>query len=185
MKRSLPASLLVVGLLLLLPGAPVQGLRGQDQDITVSTSAAPRPCGTWSLSALRGTYALSANGWQDLSEINPALPKGYAPVSIIGTLKVNGNGDVTGWGSINAGGLQMSAEFVDSQFGAPKPDCRIPITLAMKIKEFEGVISGPYAYAGVIAGGPSELEILFMMLGTGPGTHVDLNRARRISMHAD
>jgi hypothetical protein len=51
----------------------------------------------------------------------------------------------------------------------------------MRIKEFEGVV-GPYSYAGVIAGDASALEVVFMMLGTGPGSHVELDRARRISM---
>ncbi len=115
--------------------------------------------------------------------MNPALPKGYAPVTIIGTFAVNGNGELTGWASINAGGLQMSAEFFNSQVGAPQPDCSVAITLTMKIKEFEGAVSGPYAYKGVISADMSALEIHFMMLGTGPGSHVDLNHAKRISMN--
>ena len=109
---------------------------------------APRPCGNLGVSALRGTYTFSATGWQDLSEMNPALPKGYAPVTIIGTFAVNGNGELTGSASINAGGLQMSAEFFNSQVGAPQPDCSVAITLTMKIKEFEGAVSGPYSLQG-------------------------------------
>ena len=75
----------------------------------------------------------------------------------------------------------MTAEFVDSRFGTPKADCSFPVSLSMRIKEFEGVV-GPYSYAGVIAGDASALEVVFMMLGTGPGSHVELDRARRISM---
>jgi hypothetical protein len=45
------------------------------------------------------------------------------------------------------------------------------------------MISGPYSYVGVIAGDASALEIAFMMLGTGPGTHVEVDHAKRISMH--
>lgn len=138
-------------------------------------------CSTLGPSALRGSYSFSATGWQDLSELNPALPKGYAPVSILGAFTIGSNGEMTGWALINAGGIQMTAEFVNSHFGAPRPNCSIPITLSMKIKESEGVV-GPYAYAGVVAGDASAMEIVFMMLGTGPGSHVDSNRARRISM---
>jgi hypothetical protein len=167
MKHLLSMSILAAGLLLLAPAV-------QAQD-----------CSNWSLRALRGTYAFTATAWQDLSEINPALPKGYAPVSIIGAFTVNGQGDVTGWALINAGGVQMTAEFVNSQFSAPKADCSFPISLSMKIKEFGGVIVGPYSYAGVIAGDGSALEIFSMMLGTGPGSHVELNHAKRISMKFD
>ncbi len=167
MKHLLLVSLLVAGGLLTAPAV-------QAQD-----------CSTWSLWALRGTYAFSATGSQDLSEMNPMLPKGYAPVSIVGAFSVSGNGELTGWSSINAGGLQMTAQFVNSQFGAPKADCSVAITLSMRIKEFGEGLAGPYSYNGVIAGGPSALEIAYMMVGTGPGSHVDLQRAKRISMKFD
>ena len=52
----------------------------------------------------------------------------------------------------------------------------------MKIKEYGGVVTGPYSYVGGVAGDMLSLEILFMMLGTGPGSHVELNHAKRISM---
>ena len=55
----------------------------------------------------------------------------------------------------------------------------------MKFKEFEGVTFGPYAYMGVVAADGSALEIDFMMLGQGPGSHVELNHAKRISMKFD
>ena len=166
MKHLLSMSILAGGLLLLAPA-----IQAQD-------------CSDWNLWALRGTYAFTATGWQDLSEINPALPKGYAPVSIIGAFTINRHGDMTGWALINAGGVQMTAEFVNSHFSAPKADCSFPISLSMRIKEFEGVV-GPYSYVGVIAGDGSALEIVFMMLGTGPGSHVDLHHAKRISMKFD
>ena len=52
----------------------------------------------------------------------------------------------------------------------------------MKIKEYGGVVTGPYSYVGGVAGDMLSLEILFMMLGTGPGSHVELNHAKRISL---
>jgi hypothetical protein len=164
MKHLFCTSILAAGLLLLAPA-----IQAQD-------------CSLWSL---RGTYTFTGTAWQDLSEVNPALPKGYAPVSIIGAFTINGRGDVTGWALINAGGLQMTAEFVDSHFGAPKADCSFPISLSMRIREFGEGIAGPYSYAGIITGDGSALEIAFMMLGTGPGSHVELNHAKRISMKSD
>jgi hypothetical protein len=185
MKHVLSLGILAAGLLVV--AATVQAHEPADpvRQPAAPAAHAPRPCGAPGLSALRGTYALSATGWQDLSEINPALPKGYAPVSIIGAFKLDGNGDMTGWALINAGGVQMNAEFVNSQFSALKPDCSVAISLSMKINESGGMISGPYSYVGVIAGDPSALEVHFMMQGTGPGSHVDMNHAKRISMHVD
>ncbi len=175
---------LAAGLLLFAQAVPPQDLPQPAGDPGALTSPGAGSCDTWGLPSLRGTYAFSATGWQDLSEINPALPRGYAPVTIIGAFKVDGNGSLTGWASITAGGLQLTAEFVNSQFGAPRADCSFPVTLSMRIAEFEGVV-GPYAYTGVIAGHASALEVLFALLGTGPGSHVDLNRAKRISMRFD
>ncbi len=165
MKHLFSMSILAAGVLLLAPA-----IQAQD-------------CSDWNLWALRGTYAFNATGWQDLSELNPALPKGYAPVSIIGAFSINGHGDMTGWSLINAGGVQLTAEFVDSQISAPKADCSFPISLSMKIKEAGGAILGPYSYAGVIAGDRSAPEMVFMMLGTGPGSHVDSSHAKRISLN--
>jgi hypothetical protein len=168
MKHGLAIGVLATGLLLMAAAA-------QAQD-----------CSTLGMWALRGTYNLAGTAWQDLSEINPALPKGYAPVTILGAFTVNGNGDVNGWAKVNAGGLGLTAEFVNSNFGAPGKDCRIPLTLSMKIKEFGEGVAGPYAYVGVIGGEGSSLEITLMMLGTGvPGSHVELSRAQRISMKFD
>ncbi len=164
MKHLLSISILATSLLLVTPSIQAQN---------------------WTLWALRGTYTFTGSAWQDLSVINPALPKVYAPVSIIGAFTVNGNGDVTGWALVNAGGLQFTSEFVNSQFGAPKADGSFSITLSMKINEFGGVIDGPHPYAGVISGDASALEIDFMMLGTGPGTHVEIDHAKRISMKFD
>jgi hypothetical protein len=142
-----------------------------------------KPCSTWGLSDLRGTYAFTASAWQDLSEINPALPKGYAPVTIVGSYKVDRNGDLTGWAVVNAGGVPMKAEFVDSRIDAPQADCSFALSLSMRISDFGGAISGPYSYVGVIAGSASALELDYMMLGTGPGSHVELDHAKRISMN--
>jgi hypothetical protein len=183
MKHLLSAIILAAGLLSLAPAVQTRGLAAPVRQPDALASHAPTPCVGWGLSALRGTYAFTGTAWQDLSELNPALPKGYAPVSIIGAFKLNGNGEMTGWALINAGGVQMNAEFVDSQFGAPRADCSVPITMSMRINESGGLISGPYSYVGVVAGDASALEISFMMLGTGPGSHVDLNHAKRISMN--
>jgi hypothetical protein len=185
MKHALSLSILAAGLLCLAAIVQARGPAHTVRQPGAAASHAPRPCSASDVSALRGTYAFTANGWQDLSEINPALPKGYAPVSIIGAFKLNGNGEMTGWASINAGGVPMNAEFVNSQFSAPKADCSVAISLAMKINEAGGMISGPYSYVGVIGGDPSALEVHFMMLGTGPGSHVDMNHAKRISMKFD
>ena len=165
MKHLLSLSILAAGLLLLTPG-----MQAQDRS-------------DWSLSPLRGTYAFTGSAWQDMSVINPELPKGYAPVSLIGAFTVNGHGDVTGWALVNAGGIQLNAEFINSQFGDPKADGSFPISLSMRINEFGGIIDGPYSYMGVIAGDRSALEIDFMMLGTGPGSHLELSHAKRISMN--
>jgi hypothetical protein len=125
----------------------------------------------------------AADGDRSLSFLSiPALPKGYAPVSLIGAFTIDGNGDVTGWALVNAGGIQFKAEFVNSHFSAPKADGSFPISLSMRINEFGGVIDGPYSYMGVIAHDGAALEIAFMMLGTGPGSHLELSHAQRISM---
>ena len=164
MKHLLSMSILAAGLLLLAPG-----IQAQDRS-------------DWSLSALRGTYTFTGSAGHDMSVINPALPKGYAPVSLIGAFTIDGNGDAIGWALVNAGGIQFKAEFVNSHFSAPKADGSFPISLSMRINEFGGVIDGPYSYMGVIAGDGSALEIAFMMLGTGPGSHLELSHAKRISM---
>jgi hypothetical protein len=181
MKQLLTVTIVAASLLLLPTTIRTQVLA---EPVATGGPQAAGACGRVGLPALRGTYAFTATAWQDLSEINPALPKGYAPVSIIGAFKVNGNGDVTGWASVNAGGLAMTAEFVNSRFGAPKADCSFPASLSMSIKEF-GVVTGPYSYVGVVSGDGAAMEIAFMMLGMGPGAHVELNHAKRISMHVD
>jgi hypothetical protein len=182
MKPLLAIGILSAGLLLPAPTARAQELAGPVRDSGAPALQAPGPCSGWSLRAMRGTYSFTATAWQDLSEIDPALPRGYAPVTIIGTFSVNGNGDLAGFAFINTGGLRLSAEFVDSQFGAPLPNCSFSVSLSMKIGEFGEAVVGPYAYAGVITQVVPALEVAFMMLGTGPGSHVELDHAKRISM---
>jgi hypothetical protein len=182
MPRRLPLTILSAALLMLAPTTRAQNLADPPRDPGRLASHAPGPCGVLGLDALRGTYAFTATAWQDLSEINPALPPGYAPVTIVGTFSVKPTGGVTGSAFINAGGLRLSAEFVDSRFDTPRADCIFPISLSMKIDEFGGVVTGPYSYVGVIADGGPGMEIAFMMLGTGPGSHVELNHAKRISL---
>jgi hypothetical protein len=182
MKHVLYTSILAAGLLLLAPALQAQDLADRAGHPGALAPQASGPCGPRGLWALRGTYAFTGTAWQDLSEMNPALPKGYAPVSIIGVFKLNGNGEMTGWALVNAGGLQMTAEFVNSQFGAPRADCSVPISLSMKMKEFGDAVAGPYSYVGVVEGDEPALQIAFMMLGTGPGSHLELNHAKRVSM---
>lgn len=167
-------------LLLLTPTIDAQDLGGAVRDAG-ATASQHGPCSAWRPGALRGAYSFTATAWQNLSEINPALPAGYAPVTIIGTFRVNGNGDVTGFAVVNAGGLHLTAEFVNSQFGIVKPDCSFPITLSMQIAEFGEALTGPYPYVGVVASAGPQLEIAFMMLGAGSGSHVELDRAKRIA----
>jgi hypothetical protein len=181
MNSKLAVRILTAGLLLVTPALQAQDLAAPGRDPSALASQAAGS-GTSSLWALRGTYSFTAIAWQNLSEINPALPAGYAPVTIIGAFKVSGNGEVTGWAVVNTGGLHLTAEFVNSQFSAPKADRSFAISLSMRIKEFGEGVAGPYSYVGVIAGDASALEIAFMMLGTGPGSHVELNHAKRISM---
>ena len=126
MKHVLSMRILVAGLLLLAPTIQAQELADPARDTGAPASQAPGPCGTLGLWALRGTYAFTATAWQDLSEINAALPKGYAPVTIIGAFRVNGNGDVTGWASVNAGGLQMMPSSSTRGSALPRPIAAFP-----------------------------------------------------------
>lgn len=82
--------------------------------------AQAQECRPFDLWTLGGTYTFTASACQDLSQINPALPRGYAPVTIIGAFTVDFSGALTGWALVNAGGLQMSAQFVNSSFGEPR-----------------------------------------------------------------
>ncbi len=172
--------LLTTGLFLLATTFPSPDPAGHIRHPVEAVHTAS-PCGAWNLRALQGTYAFTGTAWQDLSQINPALPAGYAPVSLIGSFRLRGDGNLTGWALVNAGGLPMTAEFVNSKFSPPNADCSVPISLSMRISDFGGVISGPYEYIGVVSGRRSDPEIAFMMLGTGPGSHLELNRARRVS----
>jgi hypothetical protein len=167
MKHSLSAIVLVTALLLIAPA-----IEAQD-------------CSNWTVHALRGTYTFTGTAWQDMSVINPALSKGYAPVTIIGAFTINGYGDLTGWALVNAGGIPLTAEFVNSQVNDPKADCSVPMSLSMRMSEFGGAVDGPHPYVGTIAPHGPALEIDFMMLGTGPGSHVEFDHAKRISMKFD
>ena len=166
MKRFLSVSALAACILLLAPA-----LRAQD-------------CSNWSLWDTRGTYAQTASGWIDLSTLNPALPKGYAPFSSVGAFVNNGRGGGGGWVLVNAGGVQFTGEYVDVKWGAPAANCLQSFTYTMRIKEF-GVTIGPLSFPGVIAGDTPGLEIFAMATGTGPGSPVQSGHARRISLKSE
>jgi|WetSurMetagenome_2_1015567.scaffolds.fasta_scaffold09215_2 hypothetical protein len=183
MKRLLMGTLFAAGVLLLVVTIEARSLPGADR--APLAQPATGPCATSTLRDLRGAYSFTASAWQDLSEINPALPKGYAPVTIVGAFSIGRGGELTGWAAVNTGGLRLSAEFVKSRVSAPHPDCSVPMSLSMKINEFGETITGPYDYMGVVGGGGPALEIDFMMLGMGPGAHVEMNHAKRISMRAE
>ena len=138
-------------------------------------------CSNWTLWDTRGTYATTVSGSMDLSTLDPALPKGYAPLSSVGAFTNNGQGGGTGWALINAGGVQLTIEFVDVKFGAPRADCLQPFSYSFRIKEF-GVTVGPLSFPGVIAGDMGALEIFAMASGTGPGSPVQSGHAKRISL---
>ena len=167
MKHSFLMIILVAGLLMLPPA-----IQAQD-------------CRNWSLWDTRGTYATTASGWIDLSAMNPALPQGYSPFSSIGAFTNDGRGGGTGWALINAGGVQLTIQFVDVQFGAPGADCLQPFSYSYKIKELGDVTVGPVSFPGVIAGDMSALEIFAMAPGAGPGTPVQSGHAKRISLKFD
>lgn len=185
MKHLLSVSILAAGLSLLAPTMHARNLAGPAPHQDAPKAQADRLCGFAGLPALRGTYALTGTAWQDLSVMDPSLPKGYAPVTLIGVFTVNAGGEVTGWALVNTGGLHLTAEFVNSRFEAPRADCGVPLSLSMKINEFGEGIAGPYPYMAVVSGEGQALEIALMMLGTGPGSHLESSRAKRISMHFD
>ena len=166
MKHFLSVTALAACALLLAPA-----LRAQD-------------CSNWSLWDTRGTYATSVSGWIDLSTLNPAMPKGYAPFSSVGAFMNNGRGGGAGWALVNAGGVQFTVEFVDTKFGPPGANCLQPFNYSMRIKEF-GVTIGPLSFPGVIAGDMQTLEIFAMTAGTGPGSAVQLGHAKRISLKSE
>jgi hypothetical protein len=164
MKHFLFMNVLAAGVLLLAPA-----IQAQD-------------CSNWTLWDTRGTYATSVSGWIDLSTLNPALPGGYSPFSSVGAFTNNGRGGGTGWALINAGGVQLTVEFVDVKFGAPGAECLQPFSYSYKIKEFGDITVGPVSFPGVIAGDMSTLEIFAMAPGTGPGAPVQSGHAKRISL---
>jgi hypothetical protein len=167
MKHLLPIIILAANLLLIAPA-----IQAQD-------------CRNWTLWDTRGTYASTVNGWIDLSTLNPALPQGYAPFSSVGAFTNNGRGGGTGWALINAGGVQLTIEFVDVNFSAPGANCLQPFSYSYKIKELGDVVVGPVSFPGVIAGDISALEIFAMAPGIGPGSPVQSGHAKRISMKFD
>ena len=166
MRHFLSVTALAAGALLLAPA-----LRAKD-------------CRDWTLWDTRGSYVNTVTGWIDLSTLNPALPKGYAPLSAVGGFTNNGQGGGTGWALLNAGGVQLTVEFVNVTIGPPTAECFQPFSYSFRIKEF-GVTSGPVSFPGVITGDMNALEIFAMSVGAGPGSPVQTGRAKRISLRFD
>ena len=141
-------------------------------------------CSGWTNFDLRGTYMHSASGWMDFSKLNPALPAGSVPFSMVGASFMDGQGVGSGWALINAGGVQLTTEMVDVK-GEVKPDCSVVNTYSLKVKEL-GITIGPVTRILVIASplhGNSDLELYGIPMGAGPGTPVDLSHAKRISLN--
>ncbi len=136
-------------------------------------------CSNWSNEDLRGTYAVSSTGWIDLSKLIPGLPAGYIPRSAVGAIGLDGWGNGKGWLSFNAGGIQMTMEFVDATYDV-KSNCSVALSYSMKVKEL-GTTIGPISQVAVIAGSGPALELMGMEIGMGPGTGVNSINARRIS----
>ena len=128
------------------------------------------------IGSFRGTYCLSCNGWTDLSTLNPNLPKGYAPASHLGILKLDGAGHGSGWHTSNMGGLALTMDIVDLTYTV-NDDCAVQTTYSLRIREL-GVTMGPVTR--VLVGVPSlpsgsagyGMEMKGLNVGAGPGQDV-------------
>jgi hypothetical protein len=155
--------------------------------LTVLPGAKAQDCSSWSNWDLRGTYALSGSGYIDLSRAFPGqnLPSGLSPYYWVGAQSLDGNGGGTGWISINFGGNQLTAEFVDYAYSM-QPDCSVLVSYRLKYKEL-GTMSGPQRRINIIVPKPNGgLELDSLSVGTDFGTPaapvLSLDVKRRISM---
>lgn len=148
--------------------------------LLVSPQAKAQDCSDWSNFDLRGTYAMSGSGWIDLSKLVSTLPGGTIPMSWVGAVSYNGRGGGTGWVALNAGGVQMSIEFVNLAYQV-KADCSVAVSYSMKVKEL-GATLGPASRLLVVGGRGAALDLYGIQVGAGPGMPVDLMTLHRISM---
>lgn len=150
----------------------------------VAQGVSAEDCSGWNNSHLRGTYTMTGSGYKDLAKLiagNPAnLPSGMTPMSWVGAYSIDGAGGVSGWVTVNAGGLQLTAQFSGSY--AVKADCSVTINYTMKAKEIPRITLGPYTRLAVIGGKMDALELNGILLGEGPATELDTFNSRRISM---
>ena len=123
---------------------------------------------------------MSGSGWIDLSKLASTLPAGTIPMAWAGAMSYNGAGGGTGWVAVNAGGVQITIDFVNLTYQA-KADCSVPVSYSMKVREF-GVTLGPVSRLLVIGGNPAALSLYGIQVGTGPATPVDLMAAQRVNM---
>ena len=103
MKRLLSVSILAGGLLLLAPAIEAQDLA---EPVAIRVRPHLRHRAPAALGPLGAARHLRLHRHRVAGPVaaQPGAARGYAPVTIIGAFKVNGNGDVTGWGVINAAG---------------------------------------------------------------------------------
>jgi hypothetical protein len=168
MKRTLAVSILAACVPALAPAI-------QAQDCSSLTN--------WNL---RGTYAMHGSGWIDLSKVITApppgipLPSGSIPTSWVGVHSMDGKGGGSGWIAMNAGGVQLTLDFVNFTVTV-NPDCSVQTVATLKIREL-GITIGPIARVLVIARTPGQMELFGILAGAGPGTGGDSMTGRRISM---
>ena len=149
--------------------------------LAAATAVRAQDCSNLSNWDLRGTYSMSGQGWMDLSKLIPGAPSGTVPFAWVGSHVWDGAGGGSGWVSVNAGGLQLTVQFVGLTY-AVKADCSLIVSFAMTAKEMPGLKIGPVTRVLVIAGKSEPLELFMTFLGGGPGMPVDVGVSRRISM---
>jgi hypothetical protein len=123
---------------------------------------------------------MAGSGWIDLSKLVSTLPAGTIPMSWVGAVGYNGRGGGAGWVSVNAGGVQMTIEFVNLAYQI-KADCSVSVAYSMKIKEL-GATLGPVSRLLVVGGRGAALDLYGIQVGGGPSMPVDLMTMHRISM---
>jgi len=142
---------------------------------------------------LRGTYTIDGSGWINLATalpMIPGLPNQFVPMSWVAAEVFDGFGNGSGWLSLNAGGTQMSATFVNKKYSV-QADCSVQITYSIKINELNGLVIGPFSRLAVpefqqtlIGSTVSRLHMITVGAApnTAPAPLVDSAIATRISL---